>query len=471
MLLRGVGLGEDQRHLGEVAERDPHLLAADRPARVGLGRAGAQVGGVGAGVGLGQAEAAERLARAEPRQPALLLLLAFPSARSSRRPARSARRRRCGPRSRRARPARRSARSRCSRGRGRRSPRRPARPGSRPRPACCASSRSKRPARSLSRTRGMISRSANSRAASEISRCSSLSWKSISPCFLLSVVTEFKAPGPGSPRMPPAPRGCAGPAPRAARAPSIAATAWISRVVEARNASWAARRSATGQAPSSTCSALTRRSRVIDSSTPASSAGVRSPPCGRDPEDRRGRRLQHDPVGLHQHRLVGALRLGEPGRLHVGRVGERLDAVEDHGGGVGDGGEPQRLGVRGQRLGRGDPPAAAGDDQAQLAVDLAGPARAAPRSRPRARRGRTRARSPPRSAPAGRGGPRARRAGPRRGGSPRRRRRRGRARRRGAGRSPRRSARSPRRRWPARCSRGRHRRGEATADCRSSRPT
>ena len=74
-----VGLGEDQRHVGEVGERDPHLLAADRPARVGLGRAGAEVGGVGAGVGLGQAEAAERLARAEPRQPGRLLLLVAPA--------------------------------------------------------------------------------------------------------------------------------------------------------------------------------------------------------------------------------------------------------------------------------------------------------------------------------------------------------------------------------------------------------
>ena len=79
VLQRRVGLGEDQRDLGEVAERDPHLLAADRPARVGLRRPGAEVGGVGAGVGLGQPEAAERLARAEPRQPALLLLLGAPA--------------------------------------------------------------------------------------------------------------------------------------------------------------------------------------------------------------------------------------------------------------------------------------------------------------------------------------------------------------------------------------------------------
>ena len=131
-------------------------------------------------------------------------------------------------------------------------------------------------------------------------------------------------------RTPPAPRGCAGPAPRAARLPSIAETAWISRVVEARKASSAARRSATGHSPSSTSSALTRRSRVIDSRTPSSSAGRAQGALRRDPEDRRGRRLEHDAVGLDEHRLVGALRFGEPRRLHVGGVGERLDAVEDH---------------------------------------------------------------------------------------------------------------------------------------------
>src|SRR4051794_38128650 len=78
MLLLRVGLGEDQGEVGDVAEADPHLLAADRPAVLGLGRAGALVGGVGAGVGLGQAEAAEPLAGAESRQPLLFLLLGAP---------------------------------------------------------------------------------------------------------------------------------------------------------------------------------------------------------------------------------------------------------------------------------------------------------------------------------------------------------------------------------------------------------
>src|SRR4051794_4122815 len=77
-LLR-IRLGEDQRHLGVVAERDPHLVARDLPAPVDLLGAGALVGGVGARVGLREAEAAERLARAQRRQPALLLLLRAPA--------------------------------------------------------------------------------------------------------------------------------------------------------------------------------------------------------------------------------------------------------------------------------------------------------------------------------------------------------------------------------------------------------
>ncbi len=279
----------------------------DQP-RVGLGRAGAQVGGVGAGVGLGQAEAAERLARAEPRQPLLLLLLACPTSRSSRRPARSAPRRRCGRRSRRGRPARRSARSRCSRGRGRRTPRRPARRGSRPRRACS-------PARGRSGRRG---RSPCTRGddllvgefARRLGDQASARRSTGSPSHSASLgLVSSKLAAPGSRRRPPGPRGCGGRGPAGSSAPSIAETAWISRVVEARKASLAARRSATGQAPSSTCSALTRRSRVIDSSTPSSSAGVRSAPSAETQKIGRGRRLEHGAVGRDQHRLVGALRL------------------------------------------------------------------------------------------------------------------------------------------------------------------
>ncbi len=59
---RRVGLGEDQRDLRVAAHRDEHLRAGDLPAAVGLLRARPLVGGVGAGVGLGQAEAAEPLA-------------------------------------------------------------------------------------------------------------------------------------------------------------------------------------------------------------------------------------------------------------------------------------------------------------------------------------------------------------------------------------------------------------------------
>src|SRR3954468_9524304 len=79
VLLLRVRLGEDQRHLGVVAERDPHLVARDLPAAVDLLRARALVGRVGARVGLRQPEAAERLARAQRREPALLLLLRAPA--------------------------------------------------------------------------------------------------------------------------------------------------------------------------------------------------------------------------------------------------------------------------------------------------------------------------------------------------------------------------------------------------------
>ena len=74
-----VGLGEDQRQLGVVGHRDEHLGAVDHPPGVGLARAGALVGRVGAGVGLGQAEAAEPFPGAELRQVVLLLLLGAPA--------------------------------------------------------------------------------------------------------------------------------------------------------------------------------------------------------------------------------------------------------------------------------------------------------------------------------------------------------------------------------------------------------
>ena len=95
VLLLGVGLGEDQRDLGEVAERDPHLLAADRPAAVGLRRAGCagwrrrsrcRARSARSSRATRPSRAAAASAASAPR---------CPSARSSRRRARSGRRRRC----------------------------------------------------------------------------------------------------------------------------------------------------------------------------------------------------------------------------------------------------------------------------------------------------------------------------------------------------------------------------------------
>ena len=79
MLERRIGLGEDERELGVVAQRDPHLRAVELPrAVVLLDGARLLVGGVRAGVGLGEAEAAQPLARAQLGQVALLLLLGAP---------------------------------------------------------------------------------------------------------------------------------------------------------------------------------------------------------------------------------------------------------------------------------------------------------------------------------------------------------------------------------------------------------
>ena len=79
MSLAGIGLGEDQGDVGDVAHRDPHLVAADRPARVGLRGAGAEARRVRPGVGLREGEAAERLSRAQAWEPLALLLLGAPA--------------------------------------------------------------------------------------------------------------------------------------------------------------------------------------------------------------------------------------------------------------------------------------------------------------------------------------------------------------------------------------------------------
>ena len=254
---------------------------------------------------------------------------------------------------------------------------------------------------------------------------------------------------PRSRRRPPGPRGCAG---RGRRGASLrrsrrppGSRAW-SRRGRPRSA---ARRSATGQAPSSTSRALIRRSRVIDSSTPSSSAGVRRAPCGETQKIEEVGGSSTMPSGRTSTASSAPCAFGEPRRLHVGRVGERLDAVEDHRRGVGDGGEADRLAVGRDRLGHRQSPAAAGDDQPQLAVG------GAELGEQRLDLGFQRG---PVELELDRGGGApepvdvvAEREGPalRRGGSPRRRRRRGRGRRPGAGPPPRRSARSSRRRWPA----------------------
>ena len=75
----GVGLGEHQRHLGVVAHRDPHLGPVQRPPVPVAPRARLLVGGDRAGVGLGEAEAAQPLARAQLGQVVLLLLLGAPA--------------------------------------------------------------------------------------------------------------------------------------------------------------------------------------------------------------------------------------------------------------------------------------------------------------------------------------------------------------------------------------------------------
>ena len=185
--------------------------------------------------------------------------------------------------------------------------------------------------------------------------------------------------------------------------------------------------------------------RVIESRMPVSSAGVRSSPSVTQKIVEVGA-SSTTPSGRTSRASSAPRGLGDPGRVHVGAVGERLDPGEDHGRRVGDRGERDGVGMLDQRLGQGDrrPPRVT----RRRSWASASPFRSSRAAISRLELGplRPAARSSQPSARGGRGARRARTDGPRRGGSPRRRRRRGRARRRAAGSSSRRSARSRRRR-------------------------
>ena len=302
MLLRRVGLGEDQRHLGDVAERDPHLAAGDPPAAVDLLGAGAQVGGVGAGVGLGQPEAAERLAASTAAAASAASAPRCPSARSSRRRARSGPRPRCASPSRRGRPPRRSGRSRCSRARGRRTPRRPARPGSPSRRAGGRARGRSFCARSESRARGTTSLSTKSRAVSGDQPL---------------LVGELDHRGSArrcrarrrDRRASNASRRLGGARARRSKRGLVDRRDRLDlahgRGEERLRRRRAGRRAA--YSPSSTSSASTMPPAGDRVEDPGSERRGPQLAVG-DPEDRRGRRLEHDPVRAHEQRLVGAAR-------------------------------------------------------------------------------------------------------------------------------------------------------------------
>jgi hypothetical protein len=61
-------LGPDHEHIGDRRVGDPHLVAGELVAVRRLRRASAHSAGVGASVGLGQAEAADEVARGEARE-------------------------------------------------------------------------------------------------------------------------------------------------------------------------------------------------------------------------------------------------------------------------------------------------------------------------------------------------------------------------------------------------------------------
>ena len=74
-----VGASPDDRHVGDRAVGDPHLLSVQDPVVAVTPRAGTHRAGIRSGVGLGQTEAPERLPSGHRREPMLLLLLRAPA--------------------------------------------------------------------------------------------------------------------------------------------------------------------------------------------------------------------------------------------------------------------------------------------------------------------------------------------------------------------------------------------------------
>ena len=68
-----VGHRPDDRHVGDRSVGDPHLAAVEDPVRPVAPRPGGHRSRIGAGVGFGQAEAAEQFAGGHAGQPLLLL--------------------------------------------------------------------------------------------------------------------------------------------------------------------------------------------------------------------------------------------------------------------------------------------------------------------------------------------------------------------------------------------------------------
>ena len=172
-----VGARPHDRDVGDRAVRDPHLRSVEDPVGAVAARVRAHRTGVGAGVRLGEPEAADRLARVHRAAASAASAPPSPSARSRTSPATPAPRRGCGRPSRRPRAPCRSARTRrrsrragrsrrgaCRRGRAARSPARA------PAAGCPARTTRRRSAATRSctncRTVSRIARSSSSSSAS-----------------------------------------------------------------------------------------------------------------------------------------------------------------------------------------------------------------------------------------------------------------------------------------------------------------